>query len=68
MPFLPELEHYLLTRNIEYLDMKFKCFAMSLKYDARGWWDSFPVGSIFTSVDLKKQFFDRWKEKKILFR
>lgn len=61
-----EIDHYILTRDLEHLDMKFKCFASSLKYGAREWWNSLPATSISTWPDLKKSFFDRWQEKKDL--
>lgn len=61
-----EVSHYVLTRYLEHLDMKFKCFASSLRYDAREWWDSLPASGISNLEDLKKLFFYKWLENKYI--
>lgn len=55
---------YIQDNEVTHLDVVLKCFALSMKKDARAWFKGLPNNNISTFEQCKTVFFDRWQMKK----
>lgn len=55
---------YIIDTGICHLDVLLRCFALSLKRDARKWFQSLLDNNIDSIETCQTIFFDKWMEKK----